>query len=147
MDIADSLTYHITKTGNILRRLAAKKIRDAGLDITPEESVLLNQLWDRDVQSQAELGQWSVKEPSTLTRQIDGLVRKGYVKRRENDKDRRSIFICLTPEGRLLKARFARTGIRQLDQDLARNLGADPETILKQLLDIRQTALQQLNDE
>ena len=67
MDIADSLTYHITKTGNILRQVTAKRIKSAGINLTPEESVLMNQLWDRDNQTLGELGQWSVKDSSTLT--------------------------------------------------------------------------------
>ena len=147
MDISGSITYHITKTGNILRRLAAKKIRDAGLDITPEESVLLNQLWDRGDMSVAELARWSVKEPSTLSRQIDALVNKGYVSRHQNQSDRRSIFISLTPAGNTLKQRFEKTGIRQLDRDFANSLGGDPGQLLQQLLDITRTALRELQDD
>ncbi|MBN7795736.1 MarR family winged helix-turn-helix transcriptional regulator [Parahaliea mediterranea] len=147
MDISQSITYHITRTGNILRRLAAKKIRDAGLDVTPEESVFLNQLWDRDEQSLSELGRWSVKEPSTLTRQIDGLVKKGYVVREVNPVDRRSVFVRLTPAGKALKKRFEHTGIRQLDRDLAHALGGNPEKLLRELLDICQTAERELRGE
>lgn len=147
MDISQSITYHITKTGNILRRLAAKKIRDAGLDVTPEESVFLNQLWDRDELSLSELGRWSVKEPSTVTRQIDALVKKGYVERHENQVDRRSVFVRLTPAGKVLKKRFEHTGIRQLDRDLAHTLGGNPEKLLRELLDICQTAERELRGE
>ena len=146
MDIATSLTYHITKTGNILRRLAARKIRDAGLDITPEESVLLNQLWDRDQQSQTELGQWSVKERSTVTRQIDSLVSKGYVERRQRPDDRRSVCIALTVKGKALEARFEHTGIRQLDEDLAQALTGGSGEMLEQLIKVRERALAELRD-
>ena len=73
MDPSKSITYNITRTGNLLRQVTARRIKEAGIDITPEESVLMNQLWERDNQSITELGAWSVKEASTLTRQIDAL--------------------------------------------------------------------------
>lgn len=144
MDISKSITYHVTRTGNILRRLTAKRIRDAGIDVTPEESVLLNQLWDRDKQGVSELAQWSVKEPSTLTRQIDGLVRKGYLKRQHGTADRRSVEVSLTAKGRALEAKFERTGIRELDTDLLGGLGERPDKILKILNSLSETALREL---
>lgn len=146
MDISNSLTYHITKTGNILRQLAAKRIRDAGLNITPEESVLLNQLWDRDNQSVSELGKWTVKGPSTLTRQIDGLVRKGYVIRSQGADDRRLVFVKLSKAGKQLRKAFDASGVRDLDADVVPLEGKDAKKLLELLLKIRATALQELND-
>lgn len=145
MDISRSITYHVTRTGIILRRLTAKKLRGAGLDITPEESVLLNQLWDRDQQGLSELAQWSVKEPSTLTRQIDGLVQKGYVTREHLSTDRRSIEVSLTSKGKTLEAKFEATGIRQLDENFVGGLGGNPDKLLEILMSIRKAALQELN--
>lgn len=145
MDISNSITYHITKCGNILRQLTAKKIKDQGINLTPEESVLLNQLWDKDNQNLSELGRWSVKEPSTLTRQIDGLVKKGYVERQSGEEDKRQVFVRLTIKGTKLKQAFAKTGVSLLDQSLAGISQADLETTLRVLLTIREQALSQLD--
>jgi DNA-binding MarR family transcriptional regulator len=43
--------------------------------------------------------QFMVTEP-TITRMVDALVRKGYVERQPDEKDRRKIYLQLTPVGR-----------------------------------------------
>lgn len=146
MDVSKSITYHVTKTGNLLRRLTAKKIRDAGIDVTPEESAVLNQLWDKDNQSVSELAQWAVKEPSTLSRQIDGLARKGYVTRQRSDADRRSLHIKLTARGKSLESKFEATGIRQLDHDLLTGLPGTPKATLQILIDLHEAARRELGE-
>lgn len=146
MDISSSLTYHITKTGNVLRQLAAKRLKSSGLDITPEESVLLNQLWDKDIQSISELGKWTVKGPSTLTRQLDGLVKKGYVERNPSEKDRRMVFVKLTKRGKELRKAFDAAGIRELDADVVPVKGKEAEKLLALLQTIRSSALQEMKN-
>lgn len=144
MDISDSVTYHVTKTGNLLRQLAAQRIKNAGLDITPEESVLLNQLWESDNQTVSELGQWSVKEPSTLTRQIDALVKKGYVERLNGTKDRRKVYVKLSRRGKALEKAFAAAGVRELDTDLVQIPDAQMQQFLKVLLEIKAQTLDEI---
>ncbi|MCG8667994.1 MAG: MarR family transcriptional regulator [Pseudomonadales bacterium] len=144
MDISDSLTYHITKTGNLLRQVTAKRIRSAGINLTPEESALMNQLWDKNTQTISELGQWSVKDSSTLTRQIDGLVKKGYVERNHGIDDRRQVFVSLTTAGKQLKKAFNKTRVSQLDADMVNCSSKDMEKVLAILTNIREQALQEL---
>ncbi len=147
MDIADSLTYHITKTGNILRQVTAKRIKSAGINLTPEESVLMNQLWDRDNQTLGELGQWSVKDSSTLTRQVDGLVKKGYVERVHGTEDRRNVFVRLSGAGKKLQAAFRKTGVANLDRDMIPHSAADVDKALKLIMEVREQALKELHGE
>jgi len=146
MDLHSSITYHITKCGNILHKLTAKKIKDAGLDLTPEESVLLNQLWDKDNQTLTELGQWSVKGPSTVTRQIDGLVKKGYVEREHSAEDRRKVYARLTKDGKQLKAKFKKTLVSALDASLKGVTQPELEAALEVILKIREQSLSELCD-
>lgn len=145
MDITDSLTYHITKTGNILRQVTAKRIKNAGIDLTPEESVLMNQLWDRDNQTLGELGQWSVKDSSTLTRQVDGLVKKGYVERVHGTEDRRNVFVRLSRKGKQLKTAFKKTGVSNLDRDMITHSSDDVRKALALLIEVREQALKELH--
>jgi len=144
MDISASLTYSITKTGNLLRQVSAKRIKQAGIELTPEESVLMNQLWDRDNQQIAELKQWSIKEASTLTRQIDQLVRKGLVTRAHGEDDRRAVFISLTAEGKTLREGFATTGIDQLDSDMVNASEEQADELLRLLIAIQKKAQAEL---
>lgn len=140
MDISDSLTYHITKTGNMLRQVTAKRIKEAGINITPEESVIMNQLWDNSPQTVSELGAWSIKDPSTLTRQIDGLVKKGYLERSHGQQDRRQVFISLTHEGKTLKKAFQKTRVSKLDEDFVDLSEKELEKALKMIMRIKEAA-------
>lgn len=126
-------------------QLSARKIKAQGDDMTPEESVLLNQLWGKDRQSLSELSHWSIKEPSTPTRQIDRLADKGYVRREHDEQNRRKILVKLSPKGKKLKQAFEQTGIPSLDEKLANISQADIGTTLRVLTVIRDKALQQLN--
>lgn len=145
MDLSESITYHITKTGNVLRQLTARRIRDAGIDLTPEESVLMNQLWESDNRNISELNLWSVKEPSTMTRQIDHLVSKGYVTRSHGVEDRRTVYVKLTAQGRKLKKTFEKTRVSCLDSDLIDISPRDAEKLLALLIATRVKAQEELH--
>lgn len=140
MELSESITYHITKTGNVLRQLTAKRIKDAGISLSPEESVLMNQLWDKDNQTVSELNLWSIKDASTLTRQIDRLVKKELVSRSHGADDRRSVYISLTAEGKKLKKLFLKTRVSELDGDLANMSEQDAQKLLQLLISIRENA-------
>ena len=106
--------------------------------------MLLNQLWDSDNQTVSQLGQWSVKEPSTLTRQIDALVKKGYVERLNGTEDRRKVYVKLSRKGKALKKEFAAAGVRELDTDLVQIPDAQMQQFLKVLLQIKAQTLDEI---
>ena len=144
MDLTHSLTYHITKTGNLLRQVTAQRIRNEGINLTPEESVLMNQLWDRDKQTIAELRDWTVKEKSTLTRQLDGLAKKNLIKRVTSPTDRRSTHIHLTSKGKSLQKTFKKTNVPSLDNDYIHLSSKQIEEYIHLLTNIREQALEEL---
>lgn len=146
MDLTDSITYSLSKTGNLLQQLSAKRLKNKGIDLTPEESVFMNQLWDRDCQSQTELNLWSIKEASTVTRQIDKLVRKGYVERYNGTEDRRTVFIRLTSKGKQLQAAFNSTNIPILDAEFLPQCQEQRAQFLALLESIRNQALAELQN-
>ncbi len=138
MQLEASLSFQITACGNLLRQLTAQQIKSAGIDLTPEESVLLNQLWKNDDQPLSELARWAVKGPSTVTRQIDGLVKKGYVERVQGSEDRRQIFAKLTPAGKKIRAKFLKADVPNLDKCLPVMDDKDYAKTLQTIATIRQ---------
>ena len=118
MNLNHSITYQITKCAALLRQMSTRRIRSKGINITPEEATLLNQLWDNDGQSLSELGNWSIKEASTVTRQIDSLQKKGYIVRVQDEQDGRKILAKLTRKGKQLQAQFLLTNIHAMDYTL-----------------------------
>ena len=144
MDLTQSISYNLTKTGNLLQQLTAHRMKSLGIDLTPEESVFMHQLWDRDSQSQAELNLWSIKGASTVTRQIDKLVSKGYVERRNGEADRRTVTISLTSKGKALQKHFEKTNIAGLDDEFLPLSTQERAALLALLTDAREKIMAEI---
>lgn len=144
MDISQSICYEITKAGNILRKLVMRRLQAAGVNMSPEESVLMNALWDHGELTLTELAEQSVKEHSTLSRQVDGLVRKGYVNRRESSIDRRNQIVSVSEEGHAIRAKFAKAELHLLDEALVTISERDRRIVLRALKLIRRNSLDEI---
>lgn len=72
-----------------------------GLNITPEQWVILDLLNTKNGQSQSALAELSFKDAPSISRIIDTLVKKKYAKRKASSEDRRKFEIFLSPEGRI----------------------------------------------
>lgn len=71
-----------------------------GIEITIEQWRALFYLWKEDGINQQELAKRAKKEKSTITRQIDGLEKKGLLIRRSLNQDKRNKQIFLTQLGK-----------------------------------------------
>lgn len=99
-----------------LRRLFVRQ----GLDITPEQWVVLFRLHERQGLTQSELGDRTVKDKTTVTRILDRLEAKGLVVRRPDARDRRNRRLYLTEAGADTLG-----ALMPLIRDYARDLFAD----------------------
>ena len=75
-------------------------VRLAGLNLTASEINVLANLADGRTRSIGELGSDTATKPTTLTSDLDRLVRKDYVTRELDPADRRSFRVSLTADGR-----------------------------------------------
>ena len=71
----------------------------AGLDVTPDQWVVLYRLAETEGLTQAELGERTVKDKTTITRILDRLEGRELLTRRRDTSDRRSQRLHLTPQG------------------------------------------------
>lgn len=76
-----------------------RRLTEQGVDITPEQWIILSSLYERNGQSQTELGDDSFKNPPTVSRIIDLLCKKELAERRSDSGDRRRHKIYLTDRG------------------------------------------------
>lgn len=83
-----------------IRAYFQKKFDDAGLDITVDQWVVLDNASRTEGVSQVELADLVYKDAPTITRIIDLLVKKGMVTRRMSENDRRRFNIYLTDKGK-----------------------------------------------
>jgi len=89
----------IDRTLRIIKLRYSQTFRAAGIDITPEQWVLIDQLYLTNGISQNELANETYKNAPTVSRIIDLLCKKGWTKRARCENDRRSYNIFLTSEG------------------------------------------------
>lgn len=84
---------------NLLRKLKS-------FEITTEQWMIMNRLFESGGISQKELSERTLKDQGSLTRTLDRMEKKGLVKRQINPSDRRSFLISLTDKGLAVRNRI-----------------------------------------
>ena len=93
--------------GRVMRRVYDYyEQRLAAFGLTPPQYFVFNALWMGDGITIGELGERVSLDGSTLTGIIDRMERSGYVERRSNPDDRRSVLVYLTTRARELGPRI-----------------------------------------
>jgi DNA-binding MarR family transcriptional regulator len=105
-DIESVPLHWANRLSFLSRKELTGRFRAAGLDITAEEWAMLLQLWTADARSPTELAQRTVRDPTTVTRLLDRMVRKTLVERHPDPLDRRRSKVLLTDRGRALQAQL-----------------------------------------
>lgn len=95
----NQLQYWINRLGFVLRRDLQDRFRKNGINISAEEWAVLLLLWQEDGQTPGALAHRSVKDQTTMTRLLDGMVRKALITRTPDAEDRRRVRLNLTADG------------------------------------------------
>lgn len=74
-----------------------------GFNLTPEQYLVMDTLWDEGVFSQQQIADILIKDKNSVTKLIDALESKGLVKRIADTRDRRQNKIHLTENAAALK--------------------------------------------
>ena len=106
VDPSTSPAARIVRTSFVLRHAVQEAFRTASLDATPAEWGLLNVLSHADDQRVGDIASMTRHDRTTITRVIDGLVRRGLVERARDPSDRRAVRVRRTRAGRALHARL-----------------------------------------
>lgn len=98
--INDSLNSLVYKTNIILKGKLQTFLKN--FDITTEQWVMLNRLYQKDGYNQKELSIDSFKEQAAITRTLDILENKGLIERKKSPTDRREYLVSITEKGKEL---------------------------------------------
>lgn len=104
-------------------------------DISPEQWLVLYQIYQAEGLNQKEIAAKAVKDQPTTTRIIDLLDKKGWVQRVNSPQDRRAYLLHLTEAGRQLVEKTLPVE-RDVNLDFVKGLSSD------ELQQFRQTLLQ-----
>ncbi|MFT5165928.1 MAG: DNA-binding MarR family transcriptional regulator [Saprospiraceae bacterium] len=89
----------IDRTLRIIKLNFIQGFKEVGVDLTPEQWVMIDRLHQQNGISQTELANGSFKNAPTVSRIIDLLCQKGLTERNRFDNDRRRYKIFLTEKG------------------------------------------------
>ncbi|MEP6171376.1 MAG: MarR family transcriptional regulator, partial [Rhodopirellula bahusiensis] len=98
---------HEERPGFLLSRLAylfririTDVLKEAGLDLSVEESSILMVLYEAgEPLRTGDFAKLVMRDITTVTRQVDGLVKKRLVSRERDPNDGRAVLICPTAKG------------------------------------------------
>lgn len=100
----DSLIpYWVNRLGFLIRRDIAQRFQAAGHDVSPEEWAILLMLWKHGRLAPSILADLTIKDRTTITRLVDGMVRKRLVRRLPDPEDRRRMLISPSEQGAALR--------------------------------------------
>ena len=89
----------LDRTLRIIKLNFIQGFKEVGVDLTPEQWVIIDRLYHQNGISQTELANGSFKNAPTVSRIIDLLCQKGLTERHRFDNDRRRYKIFLTEKG------------------------------------------------
>lgn len=91
--------HWVNRLGFLIRKRIGQSFEADGLDFTPEDWAVLLVLKGRGGSTMSELSDVTFRDKTTMTRQVDRLVRKALVVRAPEPEDRRTVRLSLTAEG------------------------------------------------
>jgi DNA-binding MarR family transcriptional regulator len=141
-DLNNSLGFLLNRVAYLSRQAAQDVFRAGGHPVTAEEWVLLNRLWEQDGQRPSDLADSMIRDRTTVTRLLDGMVRKGLVRRKSDPKDRRVVCAWLTAKGRGLQHELVPLALHLIQTALAGVPLADIEATRRTLLKARENLLE-----
>ena len=103
LKIDDLLCFSLYSANHALTRLYRPLLAPLGL--TYPQYLVLVALWERDDQKVSDLGKRLDLETNTLTPLLKRMESAGYLSRRRNPEDERSLIVSLTDKGQALQAK------------------------------------------
>ncbi|WP_404407193.1 MarR family winged helix-turn-helix transcriptional regulator [Jeotgalibacillus malaysiensis] len=94
----DSLGYKLFHASRLMNSRLNRNFKENGFNLTYEQWQILTRLYERDGQTQNDLAAQNERDQASVSRLIDNLVKRGYVKREVHLSDRRVNKISLTAE-------------------------------------------------
>lgn len=118
MLLSKKIAVELNIAGCKLKQYTAAMLKKQNVDLTPEQFLLIDLLWNQGPLSQQEIADQMQKDKNSITKLVDAIERKGFVKRNQNPNDRRSNTIVPTELAESLKDDAKSKGISILDKML-----------------------------
>ena len=99
----NALAFWMYRAHQALRNESYREFRERGIELTPEQWMILVRLWEREGRSQNDLCDSTFRDRPTMSRILDGMERRKLIVRRADPNDKRSRLVYLTAVGQSLE--------------------------------------------
>ena len=100
----------------LFKQFIYKSFQTNGFDLTPEQFLVMDTLWDEGVLNQQQIADFIQKDKNSVTKLLDGLEKRGFIVRTAAGTDRRSKKIVVTKLAEEMKDRVVELAIQAVDQ-------------------------------
>lgn len=97
--ISNALGYNVNKANSALRNSFQDALNNGGIKLTPEQWGTLNYIYFNPNETVTNIANVTFRDKTSVTRMIEGLVKKGYISRKPDTEDRRIQRLHLTKIG------------------------------------------------
>ncbi len=111
MLLIKKIAVYINIVNCSLIKYFAKELSRNDINLTPEQYLVMDILWEAEVMSQQAIADIIQKDKNSVTKFIDSLEKKGLVYRQVNKTDRRVNNIVVSEEGMKLKVKTTEVAI------------------------------------
>ena len=118
MILSKSIAVYLNLAACKLKQHTAATLRKSGVDLTPEQFLLIDLLWNEGPMSQQTMADAMMKDKNSITKLVDALEKKGLVVRCRDMEDRRSNILTLTQKAQDMKFGAKEFGIAMLEDTL-----------------------------
>lgn len=118
MLLSKEIAVYLNLAACKFKQYTAMILRKNRIDLTPEQFLLMDLLWNQGPMSQQKLADSMQKDKNSITKLVDALENKGFVVRERDKADRRSNTIVLTEKAEAMKTGTKEFGISMLDKML-----------------------------
>jgi len=98
-ELERALGFHVNRSAYLMSETIAKRFKSAGYALTAQDFGILSHLKKNDGMHQIQVAELMMRDKTTITRRLDGLVKKGLLERRMDVQDRRKFCVHLTSFG------------------------------------------------
>jgi len=97
--LEQAIGLNVNRTAFLMTEEIARRFAENGYLLSAQDFGILFNLFKQGPKTQLEIAELMMRDKTTITRRIDGLVKKRLVERKPDPNDRRYSYVNLTIEG------------------------------------------------
>ncbi len=143
--LENSVNHRVAILATLLKRQIYRIIAANKLEITPDQWVILYNLWQENGLTVGEIASRTNKDFANATRIVDKLEKMGYVSKEKNHKDNRSTHVYILPKSDYVKEKIILCWIEATEVALTGIDENEQQALLNTISKIESNVLEYLN--